>query len=360
METINGITFGFMSQRGDWQDPMSRESLRMMKEELAASHVILPITVTQAHPQSTKIDWQSDNVLIDAEVKGMIAYAQGIGLKVILKPMVNVADGTWRAHINFFDYDVPCEPTWSQWFDSYREYLNHYAKLAEETGCVMLVIGCELVNSDRREAQWRETISQIRQHYNGLLTNHYAKLAEETGCVMLVIGCELVNSDRREAQWRETISQIRQHYNGLLTYNCDKYQENNLTWWDAVDVISSSGYYPIDKWEQELDRIEQVVNHYQKPFFFCEVGCPSREGSQCLPNDWSFSGEVSMIAQSRWFEKMFTACDKRNWIQGFGIWDWKARLYSREMALKDDDYGVYGKPAAAIIREFYKSTKQYI
>ena len=181
METINGITFGFMSQRGDWQDPMSRESLRMMKEELAASHVILPITVTQAHPQSTKIDWQSDNVLIDAEVKGMIAYAQGIGLKVILKPMVNVADGTWRAHINFFDYDVPCEPTWSQWFDSYREYLNHYAKLAEETGCVMLVIGCELVNSDRREAQWRETISQIRQHYNG-----------------------------------------------LLTYNCDKYQENNL------------------------------------------------------------------------------------------------------------------------------------
>lgn len=313
METINGITFGFMSQRGDWQDPMSRESLRMMKEELAASHVILPITVTQAHPQSTKIDWQSDNVLIDAEVKGMIAYAQGIGLKVILKPMVNVADGTWRAHINFFDYDVPCEPTWSQWFDSYREYLNHYAKLAEETGCVMLVIGCELVNSDRREAQWRETISQIRQHYNG-----------------------------------------------LLTYNCDKYQENNLTWWDAVDVISSSGYYPIDKWEQELDRIEQVVNHYQKPFFFCEVGCPSREGSQYLPNDWSFSGEVSMIAQSRWFEKMFTACDKRNWIQGFGIWDWKARLYSREMALKDDDYGGYGKPAAAIIREFYKSTKQYI
>ncbi|MGF1947763.1 glycoside hydrolase family 113 [Enterococcus gallinarum] len=313
METINGITFGFMSQRGDWQDPMSRESLRMMKEELAASHVILPITVTQAHPQSTKIDWQSDNVLIDAEVKGMIAYAQGIGLKVILKPMVNVADGTWRAHINFFDYDVPCEPTWSQWFDSYREYLNHYAKLAEETGCVMLVIGCELVNSDRREAQWRETISQIRQHYNG-----------------------------------------------LLTYNCDKYQENNLTWWDAVDVISSSGYYPIDKWEQELDRIEQVVNHYQKPFFFCEVGCPSREGSQYLPNDWSFSGEVSMIAQSRWFEKMFTACDKRNWIQGFGIWDWRARLYSREMALKDDDYGVYGKPAAAIIREFYKSTKQYI
>lgn len=310
METINGMTFGFMSQRGDWQDPMSRESLRKMKEELAVSHVILPITVTQAHPQATKIDWQSDSVLSDAEVKGMIAYVQEIGLKVILKPMVNVADGTWRAHINFFDHDVPCEPTWSQWFDAYRDYLNHYARLAEETGCVMLVVGCELVNSDRRDTQWRETISQIRQHYHG-----------------------------------------------LLTYNCDKYQEDQLTWWDAVDVISSSGYYPIDKWEQELDRIEKVVKHHQKPFFFCEAGCPSREGSQYLPNDWELPGEVSMMAQSQWFQRMFTACDKRNWVQGFGIWDWKVQLYPREAALKDDDYGVYGKPAAKIIRKFYKSTK---
>ena len=32
-------------------------------------------------------------------------------------------------------------------------------------------------------------------------------------------------------------------------------------------MISSSGYYPIDQWEQELDRIERVVQKFKKPFF---------------------------------------------------------------------------------------------
>ena len=43
-------------------------------------------------------------------------------------------------------------------------------------------------------------------------------------------------------------------------------QEDHVSWWDCVDVISSSGYYPIDQWEQELDRIEKQVLKYKKPF----------------------------------------------------------------------------------------------
>ena len=79
----------------------------------------------------------------------MIHYAKSLDLNVILKPMVNVSDGTWRAHINFFDMDVPCEPKWSDWFKSYNDFILHYADIAEETGCEMFVIGCELVNADR-------------------------------------------------------------------------------------------------------------------------------------------------------------------------------------------------------------------
>jgi len=45
-------------------------------------------------------------------------------------------------------------------------------------------------------------------------------------------------------------------------------------------VISSSGYYPVDKWEQELNRIEKTVLKYQKPFFFAEAGKRFRDGSE--------------------------------------------------------------------------------
>lgn len=135
----------------------------------------------------------------DEELRSMIAYAVDLGLRVILKPMVNCRDGSWRAWINFFDNEVPCEPKWSRWFDSYMDYMLHYARLAEECGCEMLIIGCELVMAERREAEWRELISKLRTVYFG-----------------------------------------------LLTYNTDKYQEDRVPWWDALDVISSSGYYPMD------------------------------------------------------------------------------------------------------------------
>lgn len=311
MDFIKGMTFGFMSRRGDFEKPEAKESLLLLKERLDADTIILALVVEQETAQSTMINWQADTVLSDEEVKDMIAFVKAQGLRVILKPMVNVSDGTWRAHINFFDMDIPCEPKWSDWFKNYNDYIVHYAKLAEETQCEMLVIGCELVNATRRSQEWRELIELVRREYNG-----------------------------------------------LVTYNCDKYQEDHLQWWDALDIISSSGYYPIDQWDQQLDRIETVVKKYEKPFFFCEAGCPSRSGSQYLPNDWTKEGASDPTAQADWFQAMFEATDKRSWVQGFGLWDWKTVLYPIVSANENDDYAVYGKKAETIIQAYYaKSSK---
>jgi len=227
-------------------------------------------------------------------------------LKVCLKPVVNCSDGTWRAHINFFEIDVPCEPKWSDWFTSYRQFMVHYAKLAQEMSCEMLCIGCEMVQTDRREQQWREIIQAVREVYDG-----------------------------------------------LITYNCDKYQENQVKWWDAVDIISSSGYYPIDQWEQQLDRIEAVIEQYNKPFFFMEAGCPNCDGSQYLPNDWGLQGEVNDLAQQQFYEVMFTSTAKREWVRGFMLWDWPAQLYHIADASTNDDYCMYGKSAATTVRNYY-------
>ena len=57
---------------------------------------------------------------------------------------------------------------------------------------------------------------------------------------------------------KSLVKNIRRIYNGALTYNCDKYQEHNVKWWDALDYISSSGYYPVGTISKELDRIEEV------------------------------------------------------------------------------------------------------
>ncbi len=233
-------------------------------------------------------------------------YIHKKGLKCALKPTVNCKNGTWRAHICFFDHDVPCEPKWSVWFRAYTEFQVHFARIAEKAGCELFIAGCEMVQSEHREEEWREVIRSIREVYHG-----------------------------------------------PVTYNTDKYQEDRVTWWDCLDLICSSGYYPIDDWERQLDRIEGVVRKYGKPFFFAEAGCKSSEGSSKVPNDWTLPGEAAPEEQASWYRTMFDACAKRDFVEGFFLWDWGAKLYPRKEALKDTGYALYGKPAEEVVKQRY-------
>lgn len=308
MEYIKGFTFGWMSRRGDFSNPEAKESLTLLKERTRSDYVIFALAALQETAHSTVVDYKGNHMVSDEELIEMISHARSLGLKVIMKPAVNCKDGTWRAHINFFDLDVPCEPKWADWFKSYTEYQLHYAKIAEETKCEMMIVGCEMVQTERREQEWRKLVADVREVYNG-----------------------------------------------PITYNTDKYQEGNVKWWDAVDIISSSGYYPIHDWDNQLNRIEKIIKPFNKPFFFAEAGCPSRTGSANVPNDWGLLGEVNMTEQEEYYKVMFEKTIASKWVQGFGLWDWSARLHKLEDAPANDGYGVYGKPAEKVIKDFYSS-----
>lgn len=303
---IGGMTWGWTGIRGTWTGEKADRSMELMAERLSVNWTAIALGALQDHAHSTEIKFREAPTVTDEEVLSAIHKAKELGLNVCLKPVVNCADGTWRAHINFFDLDVPCEPKWSDWFASYTTFILHYAKMAEDTGCEMFCVGCEMVQTDRRETEWRELIAEVRKVYSG-----------------------------------------------IVTYNCDKYQEGQIKWWDAVDVISSSGYYPIDAWEEQLNRIEKVVSEYDKPFFFMEAGCPSREGSQYIPNDWGLAGAPSEEVQRQFYETMFSHTDKRDWVGGFMLWDWPARLYEEADASANDDYCMYGKQAEQTVRQYY-------
>jgi hypothetical protein len=66
---------------------------------------------------------------------------------------------------------------------------------------------------------------------------------------MFIAGCEMVMTQRRDVEWRKLIADIKSVFTGPISYNTDKYQEEHVDWWDCVDVISSSGYYPITDWD---------------------------------------------------------------------------------------------------------------
>ncbi len=304
---VCGMTWGWTGVRGTWATPAAEHSLDAMRP-LNLNWVTLAFAALQDTVVSTEIPWRDEPTPTDDEVRWAIRQVHERGWKACLKPTVNCRDGIWRGYIGFFDWDVPGEAHWSDWFAAYEEYIVHFAAIAQQEGVEMLCIGCEMVRSDPREAEWRALIAKVRAVYSG-----------------------------------------------LVTYNCDKYQEDHVTWWDAVDVISASGYYPTGQWEAQLDRIEPVVRAAGKPFLFIEAGCPSRDTSPQRPNDWTLAGAPSGAAQASYLSEMFEACRRRDWVGGFALWDWPAQLYDRADAATNTDYCMYGKPGEDVVTDYYAS-----
>jgi len=303
-ESVCGMTWGWVGARSQWQTKESEFSFDSL-ERININWVTIAFEGLQDTPQSTQIDFGIEPMVSDDQVRWAIRLAKSKGYKVCLKPVVNCRNASWRGFISFFDEDVPSEPTWDEWFRSYRDFLNHYAAIAQSEGVDLFCVGCEMVMTDKKESHWRETISGTREYFTG-----------------------------------------------PITYNCDKYQEDRLSWWDAVDVISSSGYYPIGSWENHLERIEKVVKKHNKPFLFLEAGCPSRTTSPARPNDWTMQGPADGQAQLVFYEEMLSAFT-RDWMDGFMLWDWPAVLYPIETADSNKDYCVYGKPAEKFLAKIY-------
>jgi hypothetical protein len=306
MEYIKGITFAPFARRDALASNNAWRSLELLQKCTGAEHVLLAPVGLQDTPHSEHIDFTAEYLPTDDELVKTIRFAQSLGLKVLLKPTVNCTNGVWRAYINFFDNEVPCEPKWSNWFASYERFQVHYASLAQETGCVMFIMGCEMVMAERREAQWRTLTAKVKEVYHG-----------------------------------------------PVSYNTDKYQEENVPFWDCVDVISSSGYYPCGSWGAQLNRIEKVVRRFNKPFFFAETGCMSAAGSSYEPNNWRCAGGADVGEQARWYEEMFEQTAQRSWVQGYALWDWPSTLYRAEDAQADSGYAIYAKPACAVVHRYY-------
>ena len=307
MEFINAYTFGFCEKQGFAGNTSSwRQSLRLMAESTGCNAVILPVCAWQDHTFSTRMDSVHPDVMSGEDVKAVCRCARDLGLKVILKAMVNCRDGYWRAYIRFFDQEVPVEPGWRDWFPSWSDHVKRVAEMAEE--------------------------------------NH---------ADMYCIGCEMVGTDHREQEWRQLIREVRTIYAGPLTYNCDKYQEDRISWWDALDLISSSGYYPVDDLDRQFTRIKRVADLIGKPFMFMECGCPSRLGSEFRPNDWNFGKGISLETQAKWYEAFLDAVERFPFVKGTSWWDWPAtRLYPEYAGADNNGYCTFGKPANRLLREF--------
>ncbi|MGA2220106.1 MAG: hypothetical protein ABSG51_18620, partial [Terracidiphilus sp.] len=127
-----------------------------------ANYVAITIEWFMPTASSTTIAADPNNSATDAQIIAAIQQYHNLGIKVVLKPHVDVAGySIWRGEIT---------PTSvSAWFTSYQAYITHYAQLATTYGVDGLSIGTELktMSVAANLAYWQTLIAAVRTDYSG-------------------------------------------------------------------------------------------------------------------------------------------------------------------------------------------------
>ncbi|MDZ4658727.1 MAG: hypothetical protein SH868_14220 [Bythopirellula sp.] len=358
-EFVKGISWGWVGSRGDYESPEAAESMKKLAAT-GAEWVCIAFATTMQSPHNPDFTWGDDktSMVTDDEIRQAVKLARDNGLKVILKPVVNCDDGTWRAWIRF-----------------YRP-VTEEEKAAGTTG-EMDPWGDVPV---MREGEVKDLAAWDRWwgNYQNFLI-HYAELAQETDAEIFCLGCEMSSTEEFVDKWRSLIGEIRPIYTGQLVYDINHGHENQLAWWDAVDIIGVSGYYQVPPPEGvtieeavkqttseaeiavELAKVKQqlaeVSRKWHKPVMMIETGVTNVRG--CARYPWShpdaeLGHPLDEAEQANYYRAFFkTFSEDAPWFMGYAWWDWPARLYHPSQAAQNRGFCIHGKQAEEVVKEWY-------
>jgi len=303
-----------MSYTAWWHDgylsPPSDSSLEILKLD-NVNWVAVLVTWYQDSTTATQI--YRDTLLTpnDQSIRHVIAYAKNLGRKIMLKPHVDCKIG-WRGEI------VP--DSFGEWFRSYKQFITHYAKIAESLACEQFCVGTEL---------------------EGTTLDH-------------------------ESDWRTIIDSVRVLFHGVITYaaNWDKYRDY-VPFWDYVDIVGIDAFFPltnsnnptlndlINSWNSRwVAEIEDFQDNIKKPILFTEIGYRSLDGANTQPWNWQITGTVDTAEQRDCYQAAFDALMDKPWFRGFFWWNWTTD--PNQGGPTDENYTPHNKPAERILKQWYQ------
>lgn len=236
----------------------------------------------------------------------LIRRAKARGLRVVVMPIVLLdkpRGQEWRGTIK--------PESWDDWWQSYREFIGHFAWVAQGNGADVMVVGSELVSTEPQIDQWRRTIDHVRASFKGKLT---------------------------------------------YSSNWDVYQK--VPFWDRLDLIGMNSYWKLGKnrdataaeietnWRKIQADLLPWVRSQGKPLLFLEVGWCSMENAAHEPWDYTTGDALDLALQKRLYEGFFACWHGEPTLGGFFVWEWSAD----KGGPKDRGYTPKGKPAEEVLR----------
>lgn len=243
----------------------------------------------------------------DTSLRDIVRRAHTAGLKVMIKPHVDLPGDIDRAEIRPRDR--------AAWFAAYRSFITHYADLAADTGTEQFSVGTELAGVSGDTAAWTQVVTAVRDHYDGPLT--YAA-------------------------------------------NYDEYQ--NIHFWPELDVIGIDAYWPLSAkpttdtgelsraWEPIRKRLAAYAQRQGRRILFTEAGYVSQRGTTTEPYSWTVSRTAGDAEQAAAYRALLDSFVGRTWWAGVCWWMWDDWPDSGETPARLA-YTPHGKPAEGVLRD---------
>lgn len=245
----------------------------------------------------------------DASLRHIIRLARAEGLKVQIKPHIDLPGDRDRAGIRPTDPDA--------WFAAYTRFITHYARIARHTGAEQLAVGTELAGTSRDGDRWRTVVSAVRAVYTGSL---------------------------------------------VYAANYDEYR--HVAFWDSLDLIGVDAYWPLaDRpttdvrrlrlaWRPVAARLAAFSARHHRRVLFTEAGYASQRGATTAPWSWTVGKRPAEAEQAAAYEALLSVFDGRSWWAGVSWWMWDDWPGSGETPARLA-FTPHGKPAEQVLRTWW-------
>lgn len=284
---------------------------------LGANTVMLCPRGRMEHARSQAIFVDARETPSAADLTRLIEHAKTRKLRVIVMPILllkHPRGSEWRGVID--------PPNWKEWWRQYRDFVIYFADVAQAGGADALLVGSELVSTEKYESEWRQTIEQVRSRFHGQLG---------------------------------------------YSANWDHYEP--IKFWDALDLVGMTSYYTLAKRQgpsvEELEKswrpIREKITRWQrginKPIVFTEVGWCSQAGAAARPWDYYQNMKATPEGheeQRRLYEAFVNVWDGTPGVTGVIWWDWTPAAGGPD----DYNYTPRGKPAEQVLRAWFAKTQR--
>lgn len=181
------------------------------------------------------------------------------------------------------------------------------------------------------EAAWR----RFFDGYTSALLNLIAATPDADG---FAVGSELDGTIHREADWRAVIAAVRSATDKPITYAANFSHVDAVRFWDAVDVIGISAYYPvadrpglpsassIDRaWDRIHGSLADLRRRTGKPVVFIELGYDLSAAAAHQPWEPARTGsadELARAVQLRAYACALAALERHAAVDGAFLWKW--------------------------------------